>query len=167
MAAGALPGRPAFRFTHANVFNKMYNPGCDRYARRVPPPVRGRDLHPGAAEVGLHPHAPVGHAALPEEFGRVIQLGGRAVITYFLLNDESRALVAKDRDDVKMKVDWDGDPLCRVANLEVPSTPRRTTRPVSAPTRRRRVHGREITFGNWCGRPARLGLQDVMIVTKV
>jgi len=29
------------------------------------------------------------------ELGRVIKPGGRAVITYFLLNDESRAFVAK------------------------------------------------------------------------
>ena len=33
----------------------------------------------------------------------MIRPGGRAVITYFLLNDESRALVTRNRDEVKMR----------------------------------------------------------------
>ena len=79
--------------------------------------------------------------------------GGRAVITYFLLNDESRALVADDRDEVKMRFEWEGDPLCRVANLDVPehATAHDEGR-IRAFTAAAGFTVNEITYGNWCGR---------------
>jgi SAM-dependent methyltransferase len=159
--------RPLFRFTHANVYNKMYNPNAPvRAAEYRLPYADGAFSMALLKSVFTHMH-PNDVRHYLKELGRVIRSGGRAVITYFLLNDESRALVAQDRDEVKMKVDWDGDPLCRVANLEVPehATAHDETR-IRAFTAEAGFTVNEITFGNWCGRPALLGLQDVMIVTK-
>ena len=73
-----------------------------------------------------------------KELGRVIRSGGRAVITYFLLNDESRALVAQDRDEVKMKVDWAGIPSAVSPTWRSRSTRRRTTKTAFVRSRRRR-----------------------------
>ena len=100
------------------------------------------------------------------ELGRVIKPGGRAVITYFLLDDESPAFVAKDMDVVQLKVNWDGDPLCRVANLEVPeSATAHDEARVRAYTAEAGFSVGEIIFGNSCGRPGG-GLQDGMVLTR-
>ena len=108
---GALPSRPLFRFTHANVFNKMYNPGATVTAAEYRLPYEdGTFTQALLKSVFTHMH-PRDMRHYLTELGRVIRPGGRAVITYFLLNDESRALVAKDMDVVKMKVDWERRPV--------------------------------------------------------
>jgi SAM-dependent methyltransferase len=157
---------PAFRFTHANVFNKMYNPGATVTAAEYRLPYEdGTFTQALLKSVFTHMH-PRDVRHYLRELGRVIKPGGRAVVTYFLLNDESRAFVAKDMDVVKMKVDWDGDPLCRVANLEVPenATAHDEAR-VRGYTAEAGFSVSEITYGNWCGRQA-AGLQDVMVLTR-
>jgi SAM-dependent methyltransferase len=159
-------GRTAFRFTHANVFNKMYNPAATVTAAEYRLPYEdGTFTQALLKSVFTHMH-PRDVRHYLRELGRVIRPGGRAVITYFLLNDESRALAARDVDVVKMKVDWDGDPLCRVANLEVPehATAHDESR-IRAFTAEAGFSVGEITFGNWCGRPG-AGLQDVMVLTR-
>ena len=57
-------------------------------------------------------------------------------------------------DVIKMRVDWDGDPLCRVADLEIPerATAHDEAR-VRAYTAAADFSVGEITLGNWCGRP--------------
>jgi SAM-dependent methyltransferase len=113
-------GRPTFRFTHANVFNKMYNPGATITAAEYRLPYAdGTFTQALLKSVFTHMH-PRDVRHYLRELGRVIRPGGRALITYFLLNEESRAFVAKDMDVVKMRMEWDGDPSCRVADLEVP-----------------------------------------------
>jgi ubiquinone/menaquinone biosynthesis C-methylase UbiE len=158
---------PAFHFTHANVYNKMYNPSgpvtADGY--RLPYPDESFSI---ALLKSVFTHmlpADVRHYL--QEIGRVLRPGARAVITYFLLNDESRRLVMRDQDEVKMRFDWNGDPLCRVANLEVPehAIAHDETR-IRAFTAGSGFTVSEIVFGNWCGRPSVLGLQDLMILIK-
>jgi SAM-dependent methyltransferase len=156
-----------FNFTHADVYNKMYNAGATVSASEYRLPYGDGTFSMALLKsvfTHMHPRD-VSHYLM--ELGRVIRPGGRAVITFFLLNDESRALVAKDRDEVKMKLEWEGDPLCRVANLEVPehATAHDEGR-IRAFTAAAGFTLNEIAYGNWCGRAALLGLQDVMIVTR-
>jgi hypothetical protein len=88
------------------------------------------------------------------------------VITYFLLNDESRRYIAAGVDQVKMPFDW-ADSCCRVANLEVPelATAHDETR-IRQYTAEGQFAVADIVFGNWCGRPTLLGLQDMMVLIK-
>ena len=159
-------GHPAFRFTHANVYNKMYNPHATVMAAEYRLPYADATFTQALLKsVFTHMH-PRDMRHYLKELGRLIRPGGRAVITYFLLNDESRAFVDRDLDVVKMKANWDGDPLCRVANLEVPehATAHDEAR-VRAFTAEAGFSISEIMFGNWCGRPG-AGLQDVMVITR-
>jgi hypothetical protein len=57
-------------------------------------------------------------------------------------------------DVVKMKVDRNGEPLCRVANVAVPehATAHEEAR-VRAHIAKTGFSVGESTFGNWCGRP--------------
>jgi len=159
-------GRSSFRFTHANVFNKMYNPGGTVTAAEYRLPYAdGTFTQALLKSVFTHMH-PRDVRHYLQELGRVMRPGGRALITYFLLNEESRAFVAKDLDVVKMRMEWDGDPLCRVADLEVPehATAHDEAR-MREFTSDAGFSVSEITFGNWCGRPGN-GLQDAMLLTR-
>lgn len=157
---------PTFHFTHANVFNKMYNPtGPVPAAEYQLPYDSGLFSMALLKSVFTHMH-PRDVRNYLKELSRVLRPGGRAVITYFLLNDESRGHIAAGRDQVKMPFDWD-DPLCRVTNLEVPehATAHDEAR-IRAYTAEAGLSVSEMVFGNWCGRPSLLGLQDVMVVIK-
>jgi SAM-dependent methyltransferase len=160
-------GFPNFAFTHADVYNKMYNPGATVTAARYRLPYADGTFSMALLKsVFTHMH-PRDVRHYLQELARVVRPGGRAVITYFLLNDESRRLVAENRDEVKMRLEWDGDPLCRVADLEVPehATAHDEAR-VRAYTAEAGFTTNEIVFGNWCGRPSLLGLQDAMVLTR-
>ena len=103
------------------------------------------------------------------EVSRVIKPGGRAVISYFLLNEESRKVSAASPAEVKISLDYAvaGDPLCRVNTLEVPESA------VGHDEERIRGYYREcalsiaeIAYGDWCARPTLLGLQDLVIAIR-
>ena len=101
------------------------------------------------------------------EVSRVLRTGGRAVITYFLLNDESEHFIARGLDEIKMHVPYQGDAGCRLLDAEVPE------QAVAHDEKRiRRFYADvglspcELTLGNWCGRPALIGLQDLIIAIK-
>ncbi len=158
---------PAFHFTHANVHNKMYNPGGveSSASYRLPYPDATFDV---ALLKSVFTHM------LPEEvrhylseLARVLKPTGRVVVTYFLLNQESLGQMSRGKDLLKMDFDWQGDPLCRIADRAVPEAA------VAHDELRIRNYSIEaglsvhdITFGNWCGRPSFLGFQDLMILVR-
>jgi hypothetical protein len=69
-------------------------------------------------------------------------------------------------DVVKMKVDRNGEPLCRVANVAVPehATAHEEAR-VRTHVAEAGFSVGEITFGNWCRRPGG-SLQDLALLTR-
>ena len=102
-----------------------------------------------------------------QEISRVLKQGGRSIITYFLLNSESRRFMDAGLDKMLLKHVYEADPLCRVANLDVPE------HVVAHDEKRIREYYAEVgfspcdlTFGDWCGRPALIGLQDLVIAVK-
>jgi SAM-dependent methyltransferase len=158
---------PGFRFTHANVYNKMYNPAATVQASQYRLPYADGTFTAALLKSVFTHMLPADVRHYLKELGRVMAPGGRVVITYFLLNDESRELVRRERDEVKMRADWEGDPLCRVASTEVPeSATAHDEARIRAYTAEAGFTVLEIAFGNWCGRPSLLGLQDAMIITK-
>ena len=158
---------PAFHFTHANVYNKMYNPSGPVTADRYRLPYDDATFSIALLKSVFTHMLPTDVRPYLQEIARVLRPGARALVTYFLLNDESRRLVARNQDEVKMRFDWDGDPLCRVANLEVPEHAiAHDEGRIRAFTADSGLTVSEIVFGNWCGRPSLLGLQDLMILLK-
>jgi len=158
---------PHFHFGHADVSNSLYNAeGITKAARyRFPFPDESFDLvllksvftHMLPAEVDSY----------MREISRVLRKHGRSVITYFLLNDESRGFISRGLDVHRVTFDYLGDPLCRIANPDIPEA-------VVAhdEARVRRLYAEtgcsivELAFGNWCGRSSLLGHQDLVIAMK-
>jgi SAM-dependent methyltransferase len=160
--------RAGFRFTHANVYNKMYNAGGSLTASEYRLPYADATFSMALLKSVFTHMLPEDVRCYLRELSRVLRSGARAVITYFLLNNESRSFVSQDKDEVKMRCDWQGDPGCRVANPLVPeeATAHDEER-IRAYTAEAGFSIYEITFGNWCGRPSLLGLQDLLILIKL
>ena len=101
------------------------------------------------------------------EIARVLRPGGRSVINYFLLNDESCRLLDRGRGTFSLKFEWDGDRLCRVESLELPES-------VTAHDEQRirdlydefGLDLAELSFGSWCGRSTIIGFQDLVVAVR-
>lgn len=155
---------PNFRFTHSSVYNKMYNPGgtSTPLDYRFPYPDNSVDVVLLKSVFTHMLPADVRHYLA--EISRVLRPGGRALITYFLLNSESERFIAAGRDVMSMPHIWNQDAGCRVAVLEMPEQ-------ATAHDEQRIRHFYaeaglticDVAFGNWCGRPSLLGLQDMII----
>jgi len=97
------PKFPNFRFTHSDVENTHYNPNGTIRARdyRFPHGDQAFDFA-FATSVFTHMLA----ADLENyvgELSRVLKSGGRCLITFFLLNEDSRALIRAGRSTLDFK----------------------------------------------------------------
>ena len=158
---------PNFRFRYADVYNKYYNPnGPVRGAHyRLPFPDATFDV---VLLKSVFTHVlPDDLANYFHEIDRVLRPGGRSVITYFLLNEQSRRYMSRGLNVVKFPVELPGDPWCRVGHLEIPEEAvahdEGRIRELYAGTG---MTLQEIVYGNWCGRASILGLQDFIIGLK-
>ena len=158
---------PAFRFTHANVSNKLYNSRGEMTAADYRFPFADACFDLVLLKSVFTHMLPVEVKTYMREIGRVLKPGGRSVITYFLLNDESRGLIGRGLDVHGLKFEYADDPLCRIANPDMPESV------VAHDERRVRQQYAdvgctvlELAFGNWCGRASFLGHQDLVIAVK-
>jgi SAM-dependent methyltransferase len=160
-------GHPNFQFHHADVHNAMYNPGGQQMPEAFQLPFRDGSYDVVLLKSVFTHMLPSGVRAYLKEISRVLRPGGRAVISYFLLNDESRGFMKLGRDKIGLKNVWNKDELCRIANPDVPEAA------VAHDEHRIRQYYAdvalspiEISYGDWCGRPSLLGLQDLMIAMR-
>lgn len=163
--AHITPRHRNFQFATADIFNKTYNPRGRVRAEdfEFPYPSESFDfvfmtsvfthMMPNAVERYLH------------ETVRVLRKGRRALITWFILNQESQACI----HDGKSRMSFPHErgvfrlmdeklPEMNVAFEEsfVRDAYRRAGMRVSTP----------IWWGGWCGRPNHLSFQDVVIGEK-
>jgi SAM-dependent methyltransferase len=156
-----------FRFTHANVRNRMYNPQGDIEAGSYRLPFPDGAFSVVVLKSVFTHMVPVDVRHYLDEVSRVLQPGGRAVITYFLLNREAQRFIDGGLASVPMPFDHGGDALCRVANPDVPEQAiAHDEQRVRAFYAEANLAPCEIVFGNWSGRPSLLGLQDLIIAFK-
>ena len=156
---------PNFHFQHVDVHNLMYNPGGRQMPETFQLPFADRSFDVILLKsVFTHMLPPHVHAYL-KEISRVLRPGGRAVVSYFLLNDESRQLL-RGHEKRKMAFEhvWNGDDLCRIEN------PALAEAAVAHDEQRIRQYYAqlglspvEVSYGDWCGRPSLLGLQDLIV----
>jgi SAM-dependent methyltransferase len=158
---------PNFRFIHADIRNKMYNPGGAVLASDYHLPFDDSIFDLVLLKSVFTHMLPADMRAYLHEVSRVLRTGGRSVVTYFLLNSESRRLIGLGRDKLGLLHEFEPDGLCKVADPAVPESA------VAHDEQRvRQFHSDaglipiELHFGDWCGRPPFLGLQDAVIAMK-
>lgn len=174
---GIAPRYPSFGFQLVDVANPRYNPdgrGAGGDAR-FPYPDAEFDL---AFANSLYTHLRPGETErYLAETVRVLRPGGRAIASFFLLNDEAEALIERTPDETRAMV---GNPTRRFDHELTDSSgvSFRTSSPeipehriglreedVIAMHRRAGLEVTDIRYGHWCGREMtadRIG-QDLVV----
>jgi SAM-dependent methyltransferase len=156
---------PIFRFQLADVFSKFYNPtgrfqACDY---RFPFANNSFDF---AFLTSVFTHMLPGDVTnYMRELSRVLKPGGKCLITWLMLNDESEDLVKRGKSTLDV-IHPMGE--CRIMNRAIPEDAvaypegkilefyRGAGFVVEAP----------IHYGSWCGRATFLSVQDICIAQK-
>lgn len=160
-------GYPNFCFHHADVYNGLYNP-----KGRSEPGHYKLPFNAGSFDVVLLKSVfthmlPADVPNYLNEVSRVLKDGARAVMTFFLLNDESRRLLEDGKEQIAIRHEYGGDRSCRVLK---PETPEFAVAHDEQRIRRFCTEAGfsvvEIAFGTWCGRLSSLGLQDLVVTLR-
>ena len=165
-----------FHFKHVDIVNKTYNATPDHLVATL------RGQRPLQASHYRFPYednsfdfvflTSVFTHMLPaevenymSEIHRVLKPSGRSLITYFLLNEESVALVDAGKAHLKIPHVFDN---CRVQSLERPEDV--IAYDEGFVRRLYREHGFRIDgfhYGAWCGRTEHVSAQDMVVATRV
>jgi SAM-dependent methyltransferase len=153
-----------FRFQVADLYNRRYNPhGAHAAAEyRFPYDDVTFDF---AILVSVLTHLLESEADhYLEETARVLKPGGRMLATFFLLNDESRRLMAEGSTALAF---LDPDEHVAVADADIPEEA--VAYDEAWVRERLGAHGLElgeVRYGSWCGRDEFTSFQDIVVATR-
>ena len=156
------------RFDHADVFNALYNPDGSHPAAEYRFPYAD-DTFDAVYLTSIFTHMlPADVERYLEEIARTLRPGGRALITYFLLNEEARELIAAGRARPEYRGFGDRGDGFFAARGDNPEG--------AVAFEEDYVRGiysqigleidEPISYGRWCGRTAYLKNQDIVFATK-
>ncbi|WP_447980625.1 class I SAM-dependent methyltransferase [Candidatus Nitrospira bockiana] len=156
---------PHFRFDLSDVYNECYNPRGQLQASQYRFPYEDSRFD-FAIATSLFTHLlPEAFENYIAEIARTLRVGGRCLLTFLLLNEESEALLLKGASSLPLSHDrghyrinslvhpeaavgyqegyvFD---VCRNAGLEM---------------------RRPVYYGGWCGRDVFMSYQDIAVATK-
>lgn len=155
-----------FHFQHIDVYNKHYNPDGKVLAKdfRFPFDDKSFDI---VFLTSVFTHMlPSDLDKYMSEISRVLKAGGRCLITFFIINQESETLVRSGRSSLDFRYKIEGcltinenDPEAAIAYNEefILKLFTKYMLNVSKP----------IRYGSWCNRDIFLTYQDLIIATKI
>lgn len=162
------PRHPNFTFRHANIHNKLYNKAGVIKASEYKFPFADESFDfIFLTSVFTH--------MLPEdvrhyiaEISRVLKKTGRVLSTWFILNDESRALMAKKPEVLQVTLPVPGHPDVFTCSLVSPedATAYEQTYVEKVMKENGLSLPMPILWGEWSGREDFLSKQDVIICSK-
>jgi len=155
---------PNFKFRHINVFNKHYNPAGNVLPSEWKFPYSDAEFD-FVCLISVFTHMlPDAVANYISEIGRVLKPGGKSFISFLLLNDESRRLIAQGKSTIPLAHQLKG---CTVLDPEFPETT------VGLPEDfvkqcfdESRLPIRAMHYGSWCGRTAPNFYQDIVVSVR-
>jgi ubiquinone/menaquinone biosynthesis C-methylase UbiE len=158
------PRFPNFHFQQIDVYNKLYHPqGRHSAAEYKFPFPDGSFSFAALGSVFTH--------MLPDdlenyltEVARMLESGGRCLISYFLLNEESLRHVAAGEGTLDLKYVFDN---YRVISLEVPEDAIAFDESwVRGLYEKLGLKIVRLDYGSWCGRKNYLSYQDLVLAVK-
>jgi SAM-dependent methyltransferase len=156
---------PAFRFQLADIHNRDYNPTGRQAAAHYRFPYADESFDVAILTSVFTHMVPAEVANYLAEIRRVLKPGGRCLITWFLLNGESRRLLREGRSALDLRFPIGN---CLAADPSVPEKaigyPEDQVGDLYA--RAGLVLVRPVYYGAWCGRTTYLSGQDVCIARK-
>jgi len=159
------PKHPNFRFQLADIRNKEYNPRGRFLATEYRFPYES-DSFDVVFLTSVFTHMlPDEVAAYLAEIHRVMKPGGVCLITWFILNEESRLLISHGKAALKFEYSI-GD--CLTTNLTTPEDAMCYPQDLVADLYSGAGLNLQypIHFGSWCARPQYLSTQDFCIASK-
>lgn len=147
-----------FRFHVADLYNRRYNPHGAHSAAdyRFPYDDSSFDLVVAASVLTHLLESEAEHYLA--EIARVVKPDGRALVTFFLLNDESRRLIA---DGLSSLAFLDPDDHVSVLDEHLPEE----AVAYDEQWVRERIGVADVRWGSWCGREEHASFQDVVVAT--
>ncbi|MEF2145703.1 MAG: methyltransferase domain-containing protein [Desulfovibrionaceae bacterium] len=157
------PRHSNFRFQTVDVFNALYSPFSKVRASEFVFPFEDRAFDFVLLNSVFTHMLPEDVVNYVRQIGRVLEQGGRAYLTYFLLNAETRALLAENRTGITMRHKFGA------CHLDNPEDPEEAVGYEDAfalnVLAASGLRVRRIYPGAWSGRKAP-NFQDVVIVEK-
>jgi SAM-dependent methyltransferase len=153
-----------FHFQVADLFNTVYNPHGAHRAAEYRFPYGDATFDVAFATSVLTHLLPEECEHYVAEIARVLKPGGRALLTWFVLDDTSRALIAAGRAGFAFP---DADEPAAVLDEDRPEEAVAYASDWIFETLRR--HGLTLVGlhpGSWCGREEHLSFQDIVIAEK-
>jgi SAM-dependent methyltransferase len=154
---------PAFKFRHVNVFNKHYNPEGKVLPEQFKFPYSDSDFD-FVYLISVFTHMlPDAVRNYIREIGRVLKPGAKAFISFFLLNDTSKQLIASGNSKIPLTHER-GD--YAVADPDFPESAIGLSEGLI-----RQYYGEAgldisaIHYGSWC-RPEGPFFQDIVIAVR-
>lgn len=158
------PLHPRFRFRHVDVRNGMYNPNGVLAAASFEFPYADNEFDFAfATSVFTHMFAPEVRHYL-DEITRVLHPGGRALATFFILDDEALELIAHGKSSSGFQHRWSDGLYADQENPELAVGYESSS--IAAAISEAGLELRETHLGNWCERRETLSYQDVVIAEK-
>ena len=148
-----------FHFQVADLYNRRYNPrGAHAAAEyRFPYDDATFDL---AIATSVLTHLLEAEAAhYLDEIKRVLKPEGRALVTFFLLNDESRALIEEGKSALAF---LDPDDHVSVLDADLPEE----AVAYDEQWVRERLDVADVKWGSWCGREEFTSFQDLVVAAR-
>ena len=162
---------PRFRFRHVSVRNDLYNPDGSQRGSDFSFPY-GAGSFDVVVATSLFTHLLTRDAEnYLRESSRVLAPGGRLVATFFLLDEESRALQAQGRGDRVFATEPVNPARGQVHHIMRADQPEAAVAyPVDwlrqAVARSGFAREAEIHGGSWCGRTSTVTYQDLVVACK-
>ncbi|HZH31197.1 MAG TPA: class I SAM-dependent methyltransferase [Pyrinomonadaceae bacterium] len=158
------PRFPNFNFQQIDVYNKLYNPGGTYRAveYKFPfPDASFRFITLGSVFTHMLPDDLENYLS---EVARMLAPGGRCLISYFLLNEESLRHVEAGEGTLDLRYVFDN---YRVISTEVPEEAIAFDEDwVKNLYDKLGLKIMGLDYGSWCGRAAYLSYQDLVLAVK-
>lgn len=154
-----------FHFLHSDVYNKYYNPSGSILAQNYRFPFENEFFDfVFLTSVFTHMRRPEVENYMGE-ISRVLKPGGRCLITFFILNEESVALMHAGKSRFDFKYDLGG---CLSAEIDTPEGAIAYEEEVvkNLFVQNGLVIRPSIYYGSWCGRERFFTFQDLIVAEK-
>ena len=155
-----------FHFLHSNIYNRQYHPEGEIHAKKYKFPFEDQSFDFVFLTSVFTHMLPSDVEHYTEEIARVLKTGGKCLITFFLLNDESTELIREGNSRLDFRFEMDGFLTTDKSTPEDAIAYQETyIKDLLS------KHGVSITepvyYGSWCGRQSFLAFQDIVVAEKI
>lgn len=159
------PKFPQYNFRFVDIYNELYNPKGSIHSTEFRFPYTDESFDfIFLTSVFTHMFPP-DVENYTKEIARVLRKGGRTLITYFLWNEESKALIKAGKSSINFQYEING---CISSEEAVPESAISLTQEFVETLHQK--YGLAIQppihYGSWCGRSNYLSYQDIVVASK-